>query len=69
MAKLIIITLLLFASLAHGLGRTINYDELARSFFGTIVTVSECDENDKLIRNTENDKVVLKGVLKDFLED
>jgi len=29
----------------------------------------ECDENDKLIRNTENDKIVLKGVLKDFLED
>lgn len=29
----------------------------------------ECDENNKLIRNTANDKIVLKGILKDFLED
>lgn len=28
----------------------------------------ECDENDKLIRNTENDIIVLKGILKDFLK-
>lgn len=29
----------------------------------------ECNENDKLIRNTENDTIVLKDILKDFLED
>lgn len=28
----------------------------------------ECNENDKLIRNTENDTIVLKDILKDFLE-
>ncbi|WP_162819720.1 hypothetical protein [Kordia sp. SMS9] len=29
----------------------------------------ECDENGKLIRNTENDTTVLKEMLKDFLEN
>ncbi|EDP97507.1 hypothetical protein U8527_04120 [Kordia algicida OT-1] len=29
----------------------------------------ECDENEKLIRNTENDIVVLKEILKDFIDD
>ncbi len=29
----------------------------------------ECNETNKLIRNTENDTLVLKGILKDFLED
>lgn len=29
----------------------------------------QCNENDKLIRNTENDIIVLKQILKDFLED
>jgi hypothetical protein len=29
----------------------------------------ECGENGKLIRNTENDTIVLKEILKDFLED
>ncbi|MBC8756772.1 hypothetical protein H2O64_19010 [Kordia sp. YSTF-M3] len=29
----------------------------------------ECDEANKLIRNTENDTLVLKEILKDFLED
>ncbi|WP_430411725.1 hypothetical protein [Kordia sp.] len=29
----------------------------------------ECDENGKLIRNTENDTIVLKEILKDFLEN
>ncbi|WP_298426846.1 hypothetical protein [uncultured Kordia sp.] len=29
----------------------------------------ECNENGKLIRNTENDTIVLKNILKDFLED
>ncbi|MFK7749637.1 MAG: hypothetical protein AB8B65_14670 [Kordia sp.] len=29
----------------------------------------QCNENDKLIRNTENDIIILKQILKDFLED
>lgn len=29
----------------------------------------ECNETDKLVRNTENDTIVLKDLLKDFLKD
>lgn len=29
----------------------------------------ECNENEKLVRNTENDTIVLKEILKDFLEN
>ena len=32
-------------------------------------TSFECDETNKLIRNTEDDKLILRGVLKDFLKN